>query len=879
MSKGPFVYDPTSDWTRNQQYEAWKVSNVINFQRILKNFDPTTGDLSPLGTTNKFIIGAQANTAGSGTALTASLPGVLRVFSDDGGASLDAADSVRGVQSRLLLTVDQSGSTIRALQGQLKCANGVDFAAGVYTALQAYVELAGTHAVNATGSAAKFSCADVSLEIHTALTVAIGAYAFGVHVETTGAGTITNNGTCAAIGIDKASGAADWPVGLLVANTTTGVSIGAATTGLAITGDTTNAIQISGDAVNAINITNDCTPSGSGLLIAGAAATPINITGQFTTGITIAADGTTAISVTNAFTGTTGMSFAGTAINGIVISGACSGDAIQISGDATNAINITSGCSPTGAGLLIAGAAATGVSITGATTNGIAISGAPSTAAINITGAEAIGLLIATSTPTSGISITAACANAIAISGSNTTAGISISGDQVLGTLFATTAAADAAHRVTIPTGITLGAGLDINATSTGTVTSGLTMQGTGTFTTGITLSASAITTGIRISAGAMTDAIKISGTTPVDGIEISSACSANAINLSGSSAIGLMIAPGVTQPVSVGTKANVKGSGVVIPATDDWGAVRVFTDDNGANIGQSVRGLQSRTLLTFDQSAGSIRALQGQMKLLTNIDVASGVYTAVQGYVEMAGTHACSNGAVLSCFDASTEITTALTVASGGRFYGVHVETTGAGTITNNGTCAAIGIDKASGAADWPMGLYVANSKQAIEANCTLAPSGRLAKMVGGVTNPGNLGDGYGFIEHEIDVSGTAVAGQFAASSTWINFNASSTAGTNTVSVRDDGIWSSATGTPLANAKCIIGGRMQFVVVGGGNPGSLYLWATNIYDNALTALFDINTILDFSVAGGAGSAGGTKMPFLKERSTGKVYYINLYTS
>lgn len=156
------------------------------------------------------------------------------------------------------------------------------------------------------------------------------------------------------------------------------------------------------------------------------------------------------------------------------------------------------------------------------------------------------------------------------------------------------------------------------------------------------------------------------------------------------------------------GVKANTAGSGITIPSTDDWGAVRVFCDDNGASIAQSVRLIQGRMLCTYDQAAGSIRAVQGHMKFLTGIDCTTGVYTAVQGYTELAGTHNCKTGAVWSCFDSSLEITTSLTVDSGGMFYGVHVETTGAGTITNNGTCAAIGIDNASGAAAWPDGIFI---------------------------------------------------------------------------------------------------------------------------------------------------------------------------
>ncbi|MFH1740053.1 MAG: hypothetical protein ABIH23_13670, partial [bacterium] len=155
----------------------------------------------------------------------------------------------------------------------------------------------------------------------------------------------------------------------------------------------------------------------------------------------------------------------------------------------------------------------------------------------------------------------------------------------------------------------------------------------------------------------------------------------------------------------SIGSQANTAGSGVPVSTTYP-GAFRVFSDDAGANIGDSVRGIQSRFLLTVDQSAGTIRALQGQLKLLTGVDVTTGIYTAVQGYVELVGTHIVKTGATFSCFDASLEIGTGVTIDSGGELFGVHVETTGAGTITNNGTCAGIGITAASGAAAWPLGI-----------------------------------------------------------------------------------------------------------------------------------------------------------------------------
>lgn len=170
------------------------------------------------------------------------------------------------------------------------------------------------------------------------------------------------------------------------------------------------------------------------------------------------------------------------------------------------------------------------------------------------------------------------------------------------------------------------------------------------------------------------------------------------------------LVSSGTAMTFSWGAKANLKNSGTTIPSTDDFGVFRVFADDNGASIAQSVRTFQARTLITVDQTGGSIRSVQGQVKYLNLADVTSGIYTAVQGYNELAGTHIAKTGSTWSCFDASTEIGTALTINSGGEYYGIHVETTGSGTITvdSGGKCAAIGITKAAGAANWPVGLYI---------------------------------------------------------------------------------------------------------------------------------------------------------------------------
>ena len=148
-------------------------------------------------------------------------------------------------------------------------------------------------------------------------------------------------------------------------------------------------------------------------------------------------------------------------------------------------------------------------------------------------------------------------------------------------------------------------------------------------------------------------------------------------------------------------------GSGIAL--SDGVSAAVIYGDDNGVAFGSvSIYNFRSRLLLTVDQAGASIRAVGAQLKLATGVDVATGIYTANQGYLELAGAHVAQAGATLSCVDASLEIGTSLTVDANGEACGVHVETTGAGTITNNGTCAAILIDNAAGAVEWPVGIYM---------------------------------------------------------------------------------------------------------------------------------------------------------------------------
>jgi hypothetical protein len=113
--------------------------------------------------------------------------------------------------------------------------------------------------------------------------------------------------------------------------------------------------------------------------------------------------------------------------------------------------------------------------------------------------------------------------------------------------------------------------------------------------------------------------------------------------------------------------------------------------------------------LLHASQSGGTIRAIQGQFKVVDAVNFQSGIYTPIQGYIELAGTHTVSAAGVLTCFDASIEIGTAVT--STGYLAGYRAELTGAGTESGGLSCAFLASSSSTHASPevWKYGFYAA--------------------------------------------------------------------------------------------------------------------------------------------------------------------------
>jgi len=186
-------------------------------------------------------------------------------------------------------------------------------------------------------------------------------------------------------------------------------------------------------------------------------------------------------------------------------------------------------------------------------------------------------------------------------------------------------------------------------------------------------------------------------------------------------------------------------------------------------------------------------------------------------------------------------------------------------GTLSHTGTLALTGDTGLTGA------LTVTKTGMAVTA-------GRVAKFVGTVAAPAHA-DGYGAVEIDITASGTFAGPYVAASSTWINVAGSAVPGGNILTPRNDGIYL-PTGITTSSATMIIGGRFHYIDDDGNAPAGLYLFSTNIYSNALTAIMHVNAAVDITWTSGAKSGGTAgNFPFFRDISAGVTHYVNTYTA
>lgn len=128
-----------------------------------------------------------------------------------------------------------------------------------------------------------------------------------------------------------------------------------------------------------------------------------------------------------------------------------------------------------------------------------------------------------------------------------------------------------------------------------------------------------------------------------------------------------------------------------------------------------------------------------------------------------------------------------------------------------------------------------------------------------------------------ESDLTGT-VAGTVYGFGSWINFDVDAKCGSYMFCAQDNGIYApGAMGADISSAKLVIGMRMECVIDDGQNPGSLFLFSTNIFSNAVTALIDCNAAVDLGFATGAATTNVGKIPLFRDASGSKTWYVNVY--
>lgn len=306
-----------------------------------------------------------------------------------------------------------------------------------------------------------------------------------------------------------------------------------------------------------------------------------------------------------------------------------------------------------------------------------------------------------------------------------------------------------------------------------------------------------------------------------------------------------------------------------------DIAAMRLRVDTDGDNTGAAVQVLQIRSSISDDTASIGTMGAGLTIAAACNVDtgeVVCGGFSIAGGYKPtIAGSNKCT---VLQACNWNTYAGTSVNyifdayqngtgntvdalihgnVIAGTATSGLHIVNT-SGTLTNS--------------------IYVTGTvTKGLNIDVTTAATGRAEYINNTVAAP-TLSDGYGYLERNVTVTGTAT-GSFAGASMWVNFNASSSAGANTVYLHNDGFYASATGTPCATAT-LVGHRYQFDC-SALTPAAAYLFSVNPYGISLNSIFYGNDKADFGWVTAALSTGGCHFPLFKCGSV--QYYVNCYTS
>ena len=169
---------------------------------------------------------------------------------------------------------------------------------------------------------------------------------------------------------------------------------------------------------------------------------------------------------------------------------------------------------------------------------------------------------------------------------------------------------------------------------------------------------------------------------------------------------------------IETGTYQSSADGGVILSDTNTRPVSFLF-DDSAAALTGNNRAVLSRIYLAESQgSGGTIVSIQGQLKIADDKDFSAGRFCGVDGYMEFGGTTDINSGAYVSAINARIDVPASETVEvkTGGYLCGIHIHTTGTGTLTSSGNSYGIYINDQGTVDDWEYGISVNNSATGIE-------------------------------------------------------------------------------------------------------------------------------------------------------------------
>jgi len=185
---------------------------------------------------------------------------------------------------------------------------------------------------------------------------------------------------------------------------------------------------------------------------------------------------------------------------------------------------------------------------------------------------------------------------------------------------------------------------------------------------------------------------------------------------------------------IRIGTLSSSTQTGFSLAAATN-SVIDSFADDNNTTLANAVyTNIRGRTMLFKDCTGISLFSVRGQIKCADEVDFASGVYAAVQGYFETMDDTDIQSGAKFWGVDSSIESPASgtVTVDSGGILGGLHAELTGGGEFiqSSGGILAGLYVDEQVTTGAWGYGAYITGANVGILVNANLTPDANRTYM-----------------------------------------------------------------------------------------------------------------------------------------------------